>query len=255
MRVVTGPSHGTATTNPSTGHVNYVPDPDYNGAEELTYEVCEGDGFGGSVPDGKCDRAKVSLEVGAVNDAPVAYDDTATTEQDSEGDRRQGRRHRRPGGRGRPGADRRRDHRATRPGQRRDRRQRRRRGQDPYTPDADYTGSDSFEYRVCDDGEPAECATATVEVTVTPAGSGNDAPAAQPDSYDTDEDDALEVDAPGVLDNDSDPDDDPMRASRVDGPAHGMLSLDPTARSPTPQTRTTTAPTPSPTASRWKRWL
>ncbi|WP_407268158.1 Ig-like domain-containing protein [Tenacibaculum maritimum] len=37
-----------------------------------------------------------------------------------------------------------------------------------YTPDADFNGTDSFDYSVCDNASPANCATATVEVTVMP---------------------------------------------------------------------------------------
>jgi len=44
-----------------------------------------------------------------------------------------------------------------------------------YTPDPDFNGSDSFVYEVCDDGTPlpAECATATVSITINAV---NDAP-------------------------------------------------------------------------------
>ncbi len=35
-----------------------------------------------------------------------------------------------------------------------------------YTPDEDYSGSDSFTYEVCDDGTPQECATAEVTINV-----------------------------------------------------------------------------------------
>lgn len=36
-----------------------------------------------------------------------------------------------------------------------------------YTPDPGYFGPDHFEYSVCDDGDPARCVTAQVDVTVT----------------------------------------------------------------------------------------
>ena len=50
-----------------------------------------------------------------------------------------------------------------------------------YTPTADFNGTDSFVYRVCDNGSPAsECAEATVTITVTPV---NDAPLAADDSF------------------------------------------------------------------------
>ena len=42
-----------------------------------------------------------------------------------------------------------------------------------YKPAQDFNGTDSFEYRACDDGTPTKCATAHVLVSVTPV---NDAP-------------------------------------------------------------------------------
>ncbi len=37
-----------------------------------------------------------------------------------------------------------------------------------YTPDANFNGSDTFTYEVCDDGVPVLCDTATVTITVDP---------------------------------------------------------------------------------------
>jgi VCBS repeat-containing protein len=54
----------------------------------------------------------------------------------------------------------------------------------------------------------------------------NSAPVATDDEYSTDEDASLEVDAPGVLANDTDADEDSLSASVVDGPQHGSLTLD-----------------------------
>ena len=50
-------------------------------------------------------------------------------------------------------------------------------------------------------------------------------PVANPDSYSTNEHTTLTVAAPGVLGNDSDPENDTLTASLVDGPANGSLSL------------------------------
>ncbi len=46
-------------------------------------------------------------------------------------------------------------------------------------------------------------------------------------SYSTAEDTALTVAAPGVLTNDTDPDNDPLTAALVAGPQHGTLDLRP----------------------------
>jgi VCBS repeat-containing protein len=53
----------------------------------------------------------------------------------------------------------------------------------------------------------------------------NDAPIAAEDAYSTAEDTNLAVDAPGVLDDDSDPDHDPLIAVLVSQPSHGTLTL------------------------------
>ncbi len=63
---------------------------------------------------------------------------------------------------------------------------------------------------------------ATVTVTVNDV---NDPPVANNDTYSVDEDDTLNVSAPGVLDNDSDPDSDPLTAVLVGGPSNGSLIL------------------------------
>ena len=41
-------------------------------------------------------------------------------------------------------------------------------GEYVYTPPAGFTGDDSFEYTICDNGNPALCDTAVVVITVTP---------------------------------------------------------------------------------------
>lgn len=76
-----------------------------------------------------------------------------------------------------------------------------------YTPDPDFSGSDSFGYTISDG---TESDAATVSVTVTNV---NDAPVATGESYDIDQDTTLTVPAPGVLGNDSD----------IDGPSLGAV--------------------------------
>jgi Ca2+-binding RTX toxin-like protein len=49
------------------GVATYVPDPDYHGPDSFEYRVCD--------LDQACDRATISLMVGAVNDRPTADDD------------------------------------------------------------------------------------------------------------------------------------------------------------------------------------
>ena len=76
----------------------------------------------------------------------------------------------------------------------------------------------------------------------------NRAPVAVDDKYETNEDAALAVDAPGVLGNDDHLDGDTLSVSLASGPAHGTLTLnDDGSFTSTPRSPTTTAPTRSPT--------
>ena len=156
LGAISSPSHGTAQQ--SGGRIRYVPDTDWFGTDSFTYEVCD--------PDGACDLTTVTVVVLPVNDAPVAHDDVVTTKP------------------GKPveipvkGNDEEHDGdpvsvtvvdqpshgtvtvNAT--------------GDVVYTPDANYSGSDTFTYQICDpDGE---CSTATVTVEV----SGGSSPPAEP---------------------------------------------------------------------------
>ncbi len=64
-------SHGSVVNNGS--DITYTPDEGYSGSDSFTYTV--DDGKGGS------DTATVSITVNPVNDAPVAEDDTAVTDE------------------------------------------------------------------------------------------------------------------------------------------------------------------------------
>jgi PKD repeat protein/flagellar hook assembly protein FlgD len=89
-----------------------------------------------------------------------------------------------------------------------------------YTPERDFAGDDSFTYRANDGTATSD--PATVSVTVTPA---NDAPVATNDGFEMGEDEELVVEAPGVLDNDTDVDGDDLVAVLASPPANGALEL------------------------------
>jgi hypothetical protein len=91
-----------------------------------------------------------------------------------------------------------------------------------YQPGTNYWGLDSFTFRV-DDGRLTS-AVATVSVTMTPV---NDAPAVSDDTYTLGNGATLDISAPGVLTNDSDPEGDALTAVLVSGPAQGVLELIP----------------------------
>ena len=90
-----------------------------------------------------------------------------------------------------------------------------------YTPDDDFNGEDTFYYAAYDG--LAYSADQAVTITVTPL---NDPPVAQSDSYNTNEDVQLDVDAvDGLLDNDSDLEGDGLTAILVTAPDFGDLTL------------------------------
>ncbi|EJU8978842.1 tandem-95 repeat protein, partial [Vibrio parahaemolyticus] len=68
-----GPANGTVSVNPD-GSVTYTPNDNYHGADSFTYIVTSG---------GVSESTTVEVNVTPVNDAPVAKDDIATTQEDT----------------------------------------------------------------------------------------------------------------------------------------------------------------------------
>jgi VCBS repeat-containing protein len=92
-----------------------------------------------------------------------------------------------------------------------------------YTPNAGFTGADSFTYRA-NDGQ-TQSNIATVTLTVTQAVNANK-PTAAADSYSVNEDVTLTVDAAnGVLKNDSDPNQDVIVPDVEASPQYGTLEM------------------------------
>ena len=88
-----------------------------------------------------------------------------------------------------------------------------------YTPDAGFTGTDSFTYQVSD----SLAASTPVTVTLTVY---DNAPIAAGDAYDVTHDQTLAIAAAGgLLANDFDSDSDALTASVTVAPAHGSLTL------------------------------
>lgn len=182
-----GPAHGRVVVEGEM--ITYIPDDDWNGTDSFTYTVTDtGDAY---------DTGVITVTVAAVNDAPVAAEDEAATDEDtaviinalggdtdvdtdadlnampqaavalsavgtpSHGD-----------------------------AEIKD-------GQVEYTPDEDWNGEDSFIYTVSD-GLLTD--TGVLTVTVSPV---NDAPIANEDTVETDDEDIVYID---VLGNDTDVD-------------------------------------------------
>ncbi len=139
-----------ALANGGDGTFEYTPDLNFNGADAFVYEVCD--------TEGECDTATVSIDVTPVNDAPVAFDDFVGTtidtpatidvvgnDTDPDGNlvASSANATTLPANGG-----------LTNNGD----------GTFDYAPYSGFTGSDSFDYEVCDD-EPL-CDTATVSIVV-----------------------------------------------------------------------------------------
>ena len=87
-----------------------------------------------------------------------------------------------------------------------------------YTPNEDFSGTDSFTYKALAGADYTAAVSVTLVVT-------NTAPAARTDNYTVNRNLRLSVRSQGVLDNDSDPNGDSLTAVLVVGPAHGTLEL------------------------------
>jgi hypothetical protein len=200
-RIANAPDHGTAVIVSNT-RIRYTPDENYFGGDSFTYVVSDGNGGEAT--------AMVTVTVTAVNDDPVAQNDTGVTIEETSVDINVVNNDSDPDG----------DDLAVD-----------RIGNSPddgtaviitdttirYTPDEDYSGNDSFTY-VVSDGNGGE-ATATVYVTIS---NTNDDPIAQNDSASTDDGIAVEID---VLDNDSDPEDDNLNIISVSNPPNGSAGI------------------------------
>ncbi len=70
--LITGPSNGTLLSFSSDGGFTYVPDADFSGVDSFLYEAAD-------AVTGATAEATVTLTVNAINDAPLAGDDSYTT--------------------------------------------------------------------------------------------------------------------------------------------------------------------------------
>ncbi|MGQ0700640.1 MAG: tandem-95 repeat protein [Panacagrimonas sp.] len=206
--LVTGPANGTLSLN-SNGGFTYTPNANFSGTDTFTYQASDGTAQSGVTT--------VSLNVGAVNDAPQAVADNFSTGEDTPLDIPA------PGVLGNDidldatvltailvagpanGAL------SLNPN-----------GGFRYVPNPGFNGVDSFTYRAADGAAQSDPATVSLAV-----GAVNDAPVAVNDGFSTNEDTPLNVPASGVLGNDSDPDNTVLTAVLVTGPANGILSLNP----------------------------
>ncbi|MEE4173097.1 MAG: Ig-like domain-containing protein, partial [Xanthomonadales bacterium] len=93
-----------------------------------------------------------------------------------------------------------------------------------YTPNAGFSGTDSFSYRASDN--QLDSNIASVQITVT-AAAANLPPVANGDVYITPQDTVLTVAAPGVLGNDADPEGHALTVTVTSQPTNGTLAANP----------------------------
>jgi hypothetical protein len=91
-----------------------------------------------------------------------------------------------------------------------------------YTPADNFSGTDSFTYQLNDGNSNSNIVNVTIAVEPI-----NDDPIGTSDSYAVEVNGTLNVDSPGVLGNDADPDGDALTAQTLTGPNSGTLELNP----------------------------
>ncbi len=197
----TQPANGSVTVN-ADGSLTYTPDENFNGTDTFTYTITDGN---------LTDTATVTITVGAANDGPTAVDDSETTDEDTpvnvdviandthpDGDTIQTTNVTDPvNGSAIIESD----------------------GTITYTPDENYSGTDTFEYTITD--ENGDTHTAIVTITITPV---EDPPVAEDDEEETFGSTPVTIE---ILDNDNDPENDPLEITIDVYPTHGTVVINP----------------------------
>ncbi len=198
--LVSNPTHGTVTLA-GNGLFTYTPATDYTGADSFSYTASDGVNTSNT--------ATVTVNVGVINTAPVAANDSYTTlednpvsgnvltnDTDAEHDTLTATLVTGPAhGTVNLAAN----------------------GTFTYTPAANYNGPDTFTYRASDGALTSNVATVGISVTAV-----NDAPVAVDDAFTTDEDTAV---TGNVLTNDGDVEGTTLTAILVGNPSHGTVNL------------------------------
>ncbi len=200
LESLTNPKHGSAVIR--NGKIDYTPANGFSGKDSFQYTISDGNGGKASA------TVEVTVEKSS-NHAPQAKDDTATTEyetsvtidvlqndSDSDGDALTIQSLSSP------------SHGTAKI----------QNGKVKYTPNSDYSGTDSFDYTVTD----GNGGTATATVTVTVKEKPNTPPKANDDSATTEYETSVTID---VLQNDSDSDGDALTIQSLSSPSHGTAKI------------------------------
>ena len=164
-----GAQHGTVTMNPN-GTYTYTPAPNYHGSDVFTYKLCD--------VNNDCSQATVTITINSVDDIPVAVNDQITTNEDTPKSGNAASNDTPSGDCANTWALV-----GVNGGALHGTVVMNSNGTFTYTPHDNYTGPDSFTYRLCDCED--DCSQATVSVTVNPV---NDIPVAVNDQITTNED-------------------------------------------------------------------
>ncbi len=182
VSIDTAPLNGGAVPGPAAGSVTYTPGPGFEGVDIFVYSICDTGGL--------CDTAAVTVTVSAINTPPTAADDSASTDEDTaviidvlanDSDPEGGLAPSTVSVISPPSSGT-----ATPNGN----------GTVTYTPAANFNGTDSFTYQVCDTVGACDSALVTIAVNAV-----NDPPIATPDSATTGHATPVTI---AVLDNDTD---------------------------------------------------
>ncbi len=203
--VVTQPAHGSVVMN-ANGSFSYTPNANYHGPDSFTYQASDGTNNSNAIG--------VNITVNPVNDAPIGVADTyrvtpntlltvnvadGVLKNDTDVDSTNLTAtvvSTTTNGTLTLNAN----------------------GSFTYQPNNGFTGTDSFTYAAKDDASPnGQSANITVQLVV------NTAPVANNDTYSTNEDTQLTINAPGVLVNDADQNGDPLTAGIIMQPANGTV--------------------------------
>ncbi|WP_346321109.1 Ig-like domain-containing protein, partial [Chitinophaga sp. YIM B06452] len=190
------PSNGAVVVNVDGTYI-YTPDTDYQGSDDFTITISDGNGGSAAVT--------VNITVSPVNDAPAGTGDTQTTNEetpvsgrvtgtDADGDRLTFTKAADPAnGTATANAD----------------------GTYTYTPNANYQGSDNFTITISDGN--SGITTVTVNITVSPV---NDAPTGTGDTRTTNEDTPVSGTVTGA-----DLDGDNLTFTGMTGPSNGTVAV------------------------------
>ncbi len=207
LQLISDPANGVAVVN-SNGTVTYTPNENYYGSDQFSYRICDSDE--------QCDNANVNITIISSNDPPVAVDDlnntfvnvttpgnVLTNDYDVDGNRLTAVLLSNP------------EHGTLVFNED---------GTYTYTPTADFLGEDIFSYQV-EDGQGGS-AIANVYITViSDHSTQNQSPVANEDVYIGKENTVING---NVLENDYDPDGDPLvvNTELIIAPSVGAVQLD-----------------------------